>query len=336
MKNQSTIIKGILLVVGALILISFPLVAPNRYYVHIVNMAGLWILLSLGLNICMGYCGQINLGLGAFWAVGAYTAAILNTRLGVPIWINLPLGMILAGITAALVALPMLKVKSHYLALVTIGLAETINVILVNETWLTEGPLGISFIKMPELFGIPIDGAERYYYLVLIAVILGYLVGRRIVSHRVGRSFVAIRDDETAAKAMGVNVPYYQVLSNAIAGVYCGLAGVLYAHMTTYISPDIFEFKNALFVLTATLMGGMGSLAGSLIGALAMPLIQEYLRAFKNWQLVFFGLVIMLTVLFMPGGVVGLARKIEEAGGIRLPWARKQTEEKPKGEPNVS
>ena len=326
MKNQSTIIKGILLVVGALILISFPLVAPNRYYVHIVNMAGLWVLLSLGLNICMGYCGQINLGLGAFWAVGAYTAAILNTRLGVPIWINLPLGMILAGITAALIALPMLKVKSHYLALVTIGLAETINVILVNETWLTEGPLGISFIKMPELFGIPIDGAERFYYLVLIAVILSYLIGRRIVSHRVGRSFVAIRDDETAAKAMGVNVPYYQVLSNAIAGVYCGLAGVLYAHMTTYISPDIFEFKNALFVLTATLMGGMGSLAGSIIGALGMPLIQEYLRAFKNWQLVFFGLVIMLTVLFMPGGVVGLARKIEEAGGIRWPWSRKPTE----------
>jgi branched-chain amino acid transport system permease protein len=326
MKNQSTIIKGILLVVGALILISFPLVAPNRYYVHIVNMAGLWVLLSLGLNICMGYCGQINLGLGAFWAVGAYTAAILNTRLGVPIWINLPLGMILAGITAALIALPMLKVKSHYLALVTIGLAETINVILVNETWLTEGPLGISFIKMPELFGIPIDGAERFYYLVLIAVILGYLIGRRIVSHRVGRSFVAIRDDETAAKAMGVNVPYYQVLSNAIAGVYCGLAGVLYAHMTTYISPDIFEFKNALFVLTATLMGGMGSLAGSLIGALAMPLIQEYLRAFRNWQLVFFGLAIMLTVLFMPGGVVGLARKIEEAGGIRWPWSSKPTE----------
>jgi branched-chain amino acid transport system permease protein len=126
---------------------------------------------------------------------------------------------------------------------------------------------------------------------------------------------------------MGVNVPYYQVLSNAIAGAYCGLAGVLYAHMSTYISPDIFEFKNALFVLTATLIGGMGSLAGSLIGALAMPLVQEYLRAFKSWQLVFFGLAIMVTVLFMPGGVVGLAQKIEAAGGIRWPWSSKPTEE---------
>ena len=114
------------------------------------------------------------------------------------------------------------------------------------------------------------------------------------------------------------------------------MAGVLYAHMSTYISPDIFEFKNALFVLTATMIGGMGSLAGSLVGAIGMPLVQEWLRAIKNWQLVGFGLAIMLVVLFMPGGVVGLTQKIEEAGGIRWPWARKETGEKPKGEPNVS
>lgn len=336
MRNQSSIIKAILLAVGAIVAIAFPLVAPNRYIVHIVNMAGIWTLMSLGLNICMGYCGQINLALGAFWAVGAYTAALLNTRLGVPIWINMPIGMVLAGITGALIALPMLKVKSHYLALVTIGLAETINIILVNETWLTEGPLGISGIQMPNLFGIPIDGDERFYYLILVCLAIGYLIARRIVSHRVGRSFIAIRDDDTAAKAMGVNVPYYQVLSNAIAGVYCGVAGVLYAHMSTYISPDIFEFKNALFVLTATLIGGMGSLAGSLVGGLGMPLVQEWLRAFKSWQLVGFGLAIMLVVLFMPGGVIGLTRKIEEAGGIRWPWARKETELPAREEPNVS
>jgi len=126
-------------------------------------------------------------------------------------------------------------------------------------------------------------------------------------------------------------------MANAIAGVYCGVAGVLYAHMTTYISPDIFEFKTALFVLTLTLIGGMGSLAGSVVGGLALPLALEYLRAFKNWQLVGYGLAIMLVVLFMPGGVMGLARKIEQAGGIRWPWARQQTGEKPEmEEPNVS
>ena len=336
MKNQSNIVKINLMVVASLVVLAFPLVAPNRYIVHIVNMCGIWVLMSLGLNLCMGYCGQINLALGAFWAVGAYTAALLNTRFGAPIWVNMPIGMVLAGITGALIAVPMLKVKSHYLALVTIGLAETINIILVNETWLTEGPLGISAIQMPNLFGIAFDGDERFFYLILICVVVGYLVARQIVSHRIGRSFIAIRDDLTAAKAMGVNVSKYQIMANSLAGVYCGVAGVLYAHMSTYISPDIFEFKNALFVLTATMIGGMGSLAGSLVGAIGMPLVQEWLRAIKNWQLVGFGLAIMLVVLFMPGGVVGLTQKIEEAGGIRWPWARKETGEKPKGEPNVS
>lgn len=337
MKNRSRMLKWILLAVGALVLLAYPLIAPNRYTVHIVNMAGIWILMSLGLNLAMGYCGQINLALGAFWGVGAYTAALLSTRFGVPIWINLPLGMALAGLTGALIALPMLKVRSHYLALVTIGLAETINIIMVNETWLTEGPLGISGIPMPHLFGIAFDGAERFFYIILVFVVLGYLIARQIVNHRIGRAFIAIRDDETAARAMGVNVAFYQVLANAIAGVYCGVAGVLYAHMSTYISPDIFEFKNALFVLTMTMVGGMGSLAGSIVGGLALPLTQEWLRAIKHWQLVGFGLAIIIVVLFMPGGVVGLTQKIEQAGGIRLPWMRKPAEDKPQmEEPNVA
>lgn len=335
MKSQSSIIKGTLLVIAAVVLLVFPLVAPTRYQVHVINMAGLYILMSLGINLAMGYCGQINLALGAFMAMGAYTAALLNTRLGVPIWINMPLGMILAGITGALIALPMLKVKSHYLALVTIGLAETINIIIVNETWFTEGPLGISGIKMPELFGIPLDGAERFYYLVLFFVVVGYLAARQIMNHRTGRAFIAIRDSDVAARAMGVNVAKFQIMANAICGVYCGVAGVLYAHMNTYISPDIFEFKTALFVLTMTMIGGMGSLPGSVVGGLALPLALEYFRAFKNWQLVGFGLAIMLVVLFFPGGVMGIARRLEEIRGLRLPWMRQSEKSAHTEEPNV-
>jgi branched-chain amino acid transport system permease protein len=337
MKNPSIIIKGVGIAIGVLALVAFPLVAPNRYVVHIVNMAGLYILLSLGLNLAMGYCGQINLALGAFWGVGAYTAALLNMHLGAPIWVNLPIGMVLAGIVGALIALPMLKVRSHYLALVTIGLAETINIILVNETWLTQGPLGISGIQMPSLFGIAIDGDERFYYLILAFVVIGFLVARQIVGHRLGRSFVAIRDDEVAAKAMGVNAAYYQILANSIAGVYCGAAGVLYAHLNTYISPDIFEFKSALYVLTMTLVGGMGSLAGSLVGGLGLPITQELLRGIGNWELVGYGIAIMLVVLFFPGGVIGITRRLQESSGIRWPWARKPTVEPSQlEEPNVS
>jgi branched-chain amino acid transport system permease protein len=332
MKKNRITIKTVLLGLGFLLLLIFPHIAANRYQVHIVNMAGLYILLSLGFNLTMGYCGQVNLATGAFMAMGAYTAALLNTRLGMPFWVNLPLGMALAGLTGALIALPMLKVRAHYLALVTIGLAETINIIIVNETWLTEGPLGISGIKMPVLFGFALDRDERFYYLVLACVIIGYLVAQRIVSHRIGRSFKAIRDSDVAARAMGVNVAKYQIMANALCGVYCGVAGVLYAHMNTYISPDIFDQRTALFVQAMTLIGGLGALPGSVVGGLALPLSLEYLRAFKNWQLVGFGLAIMLVVLFMPGGVVGLARRVEEAGGIRWPWARKPANAEPETE----
>jgi branched-chain amino acid transport system permease protein len=329
--------KGVVLGLVFLFLLGFPLVASNRYQVHVVNMAGLYILMSLGLNLCMGYCGQINLALGAFWGVGAYTAALLSTRLGTSIWINMPVAMVVTGLVGAFIALPMQKVKSHYLALVTIGLAETINIILVNLTELTGGPLGISGIPMPSLFGIPIDGDERFYYLVLVCVVIAFLAARQMMKHRIGRSFMAIRDNDVAAKAMGVNTAKYQIMANTICAVYCGVAGVLYAHMATYISPDIFEFKSALFVLTMTLIGGMGSLAGSVIGGLALPLVQESLRAIGNWQLIGFGLAIMLVVLFVPGGVMGLTRRLEEGGGIRWPWARRRIHEKPDMEsPNVS
>src|SRR5512143_4117731 len=167
----------------------FPRIAQNSYQVHIINMAGIYILISLGLNLAMGYAGQFNLAMGALWGVGAYTAALLNTKLGVPFWLNLPAAMIAAGIIGAIVGLPSLKVRSHYLAIVTIGLGEVINIILVNEEEITGGALGISRITKPTIFGFPIDNDEGFYYIILVVVILGYLIARQIVSHRIGRAF---------------------------------------------------------------------------------------------------------------------------------------------------
>jgi branched-chain amino acid transport system permease protein len=306
----------------------FPLLAQNRYQVHIINMVGIYILISLGLNLAMGYAGQFNLAMGALWGVGAYTAALLNTRLGIPFWLNLPAAMIVAGAIGALVGLPSLKVRSHYLAIVTIGLGEVINIILVNEEELTGGALGIPRIQMPSFFGIPLNTDERFYYVILVVVILGYLIARQIVSHRIGRSFIAIRDDYQAARAMGVNTAYYQILAFAISAAYAGAAGALFAHLNTYISPDIFEFKSTLFVMTMTMIGGMGNLLGSLVGGLALPILQEYLRAIEDWQLVGFGVAIMVVVLFMPGGVIELTRRLETSSNIRVPGSTQTSEEK--------
>jgi branched-chain amino acid transport system permease protein len=328
MKKKSRIIKWIFLGAVVSILLVFPFIAQNRYQVHIINMVGIYILMSLGLNLAMGYAGQFNLAVGALWGVGAYTAAILNTKLGVPFWLNLPAAMIVAGIFGAVVGLPSLKVRSHYLAIVTIGLGEVINIILVNEEEFTGGALGIPRIAMPNLFGFPIDNDERFYYIILTMVVLGYLIARQIVSHRIGRSFRAIRDDYQSARAMGVNSAYYQILAFVISAAYAGAAGALFAHLNTYISPDIFEFKSTLFVMTMTMVGGMGNLLGSLVGGLMLPILQEYLRVIGNWQLVGYGIAIMVVVLFVPGGVIELTRRLEASRGFRLPWSTETIEEK--------
>jgi len=331
MKKLSSILKWILIVAVVCLLLVFPAIARSRYQVHIVNNIGIWLLLSLGLNIAMGYAGQFNLALGALWGIGAYTAALLDTRLGVPFWINLPLSIIAGAILAAFVGLPSFKVRSHYLALVTIALGEAINLVLVNEDEITGGALGINRIKPPNLFGWPINTDERFYYLILIMVILGYLVGRQIVSHRIGRAFRALRDDFQAARAMGVNTGYYQILAFAISGAYAGAAGALFAQWNSYISPDIFEFKSALVVLTMILVGGMGSLPGSIVGTVLLLVLNEYLRVFERWQLVGYGVAIMVVVLFLPGGVVELVRRF---GNFRQRWSTRLNDEKSSMEDN--
>jgi len=330
MKKRSSILKWIFIGVIVCLFLVFPAIAKSRYQVHIVNNIGIWLLLALGLNIAMGYGGQFNLALGALWGVGAYTAALLQTRLGVPFWINLPLGIIAGAIMAAFVGLPSFKVRSHYLAIVTIGLGEVINLFLVNQDELTGGALGINRIAPPVLFGFPLDTDERIYYLILIMVVLGYLIGRQIVGHRIGRAFRALRDDFQAARAMGVNTGYYQILAFAISGAYAGAAGVLFAHWNSYISPDIFEFKSALIVLTMLMIGGMGSLPGSVVGTVLLLVLNEYLRVFERWQLVGYGLAIILTVLFLPGGTIELVRRTNiyrQRRSARLETEKSYTEE---------
>lgn len=316
-KRSSRLLKIVAFVLVGCLLLAFPFLAQNRYQIHIINTVGIYILISLGLNIAMGFAGQFNLAMGPLWGIGAFTAAILNTKLGFPFWINLPASIIVAGIIGAIVGLPSFKVRSHYLAIVTIGLGEFINIFFINMVGLTGGPDGIGRIKPPSLFGFPINNDKRFYYLILIIVALGFLIARQILRHRIGRSFRAIRDDYQAAKAMGINIAYYQILAFVISAAYAGAAGALFAHLNTYVSPDIFDFSSTLFVMTMTMVGGMGNLAGSLVGGLALPILQEYLRVIKNWQLVVYGVAIMVVVLYIPGGVMELMRR------MRNPKARR-------------
>ncbi len=311
MKKYTKVINIVLLSLLAILVLIFPMIAKSRYQVHIINMVGIYILLSLGLNIAMGYAGQYNLAMGGLWAIGAYTAGLLNTRLGFPLWATLPCAIIAGGLVGGFVGLPSLKVRAHYLSIVTIGLNEIINIILVNEEKFTGGVDGISRIKMPNLFGLAIDTDEKYYYLIVIAVIVGFLLARQILSGRIGRNFRAIRDDFKTAPAMGVNLGANKILAFIISGCFAGAAGALYAHLNTYISPDIFEHKTTLFIMTMTMVGGMGNLYGSLVGSFILPVLQEYLRAIQEWQFVVYGVSILVIVLFIPGGLMELVNRIK-------------------------
>jgi branched-chain amino acid transport system permease protein len=324
MNKKLKIVKVVLFTIVAIVLLVFPFIAKSSYQVHILNMCGIYILLSLGLNIAMGYAGQFNLAMGALWGMGGYTAGILSTKFGSPFWVNFPLAMLFAGIVGAFVGLPSLKVRAHYLSIVTIGLGEVINLILVNQEDFTGGVLGISGIKTPIFFGIPLDSEEKYFYLILIVVILGYLLARQIVANRVGRSFRAIRDDPLTAQAMGVNIGTYKILAFFISAVFAGAAGALYAHLNAYISPDIFDYRSTMFIMTMTMIGGMGNLNGSIIGGILLPVLQEYLRAIQNWQLVGYGLIILLVVLFIPGGIIQLVQRKVSIPKINLPWTDKK------------
>ena len=333
MKNKISTARWVLFGAGAVAALSFPFLATTPYQIHILNLAGIYILLSLGLNIAMGYAGQFNLALGALWGVGSYTAAILNTKLGTPFWLTLPAAIIVTTLIGALVGLPSLKVRSHYLAIVTIGLGQVINILMLNLEDFTGGALGIGNIQKPVFFGLTIGDDKSFYFLILIAVIIGYIIARQVVGHRIGRAFRAIRDDYQAAKAMGINTAYYQILAFAISAAYAGVAGVLFAHLNSYISPDIYEFKSTLFVMTMTLVGGMGNLAGSIGGGLALPILNEYLRVIKDWQKVAYGLSIMIVVLFMPGGVIELTRRMRNSRKNNLPGSGMPVEqEKPQEE----
>lgn len=311
MKKRSDVIKMVLMALVGVFLVAFPLIAKNRYQVHILNMVGIYLILSLGLNIAMGYAGQMNLAMGALWAVGAYTAGLLNTRFGLPLWLTLPTAIIMGGLVGGFVGLPALKVRAHYLSIVTIGLNEVINIILVNETALTGGVDGISKITKPVLFGLPIDTEQKYYYLILVSALICYLIARQILAGRVGRNFRALRDDYQTAPAMGINAGFYKVLAFVISGCFAGAAGALYAHLNAYISPDIFEHKTTLFIMTLTMVGGLGNLSGSIIGSFILPVLQESLRAIQDWQYVVYGLAIMVVVLFVPGGLMELGGRLK-------------------------
>lgn len=285
--------------------IALPWFVSSTYGLVLLNMALIHSLLVLGFNFIYGLTGILSLAQAALWGIGAYTSAILTTEKGLSFWLALPAAGILAGLAAFLLGVFTLKLKSHYLTMVTIGFSEIVRLVLLNYEELTHGAFGIRNIPPPALGPLTLQNPRLFYYLALFFVLLALLFTGRFRDSRLGLALQALRDDELAAAAVGVDVAYGKILAFTLSGLLSGVAGSLFAHFATYISPDLFSLEATIRFLSMLLIGGVGTLAGPVIGAFFLTYLPEWLRFLQDYYMAVYGLGILLVLIFLPQGIAG-------------------------------
>ncbi|MBT8547998.1 branched-chain amino acid ABC transporter ATP-binding protein/permease [Polynucleobacter paneuropaeus] len=303
------------LLVAIVGLICLPLFVENPYYIHLAETILIYTILLFGLDIVVGYVGQVSLGHAGLFGIGSYTAGILYFHLGWPIWATVPASIIVTAIFGGILALPALKVIGPYLAMVTLAFG-TIAQILINEmTWLTEGPLGIKLTR-PELMGVPMTKAE-YFWLVAAIMIIAMIVVDRFVKSQMGRAFEALRDSPVACDCMGVSVYRFKVIAFVISAGFAGLAGSLYSYSEQYISPNTYNNELAVLFLLAIIMGGRKSRLGAAIGAAIIVLLPKLLDDINLFRIVASIIAIVVTV----GAIMALSKKITTPKRVAIPVA---------------
>ncbi len=300
---------------GLAILTLFMLVMPltsSFYQTNIMISALLYVMLALGLNIVVGLAGQLVLGYVAIYAVGAYAYGLLYQFLGWGFWACLPVGGILAVLFGLALGFPVLRLRGDYLAIVTLGFGEIVRLALQNWTSLTGGPRGISDIPRPGFFGLEMDinaSTTYVYYLVLAAVVITIIMISRLKNSRVGLALQALREDEIACEAMGIDITRVKLSAFALGSCWAGFAGVIFAAKTTYINPSSFTFMESAMILSMVVLGGMGSIAGVVIAAMILILAPEYLRAFSEYRMLIFGAIMVIMMIFRPQGLISGERR---------------------------
>jgi branched-chain amino acid transport system permease protein len=289
-------------------LIIFPLFL-NDYYRDIMTLTGMYIVLALGLNLVVGQAGLLNLGYVAFYAIGAYTYAILSTTFGLTFWYGLVAGGSVAAAFAVLLGMPTLRLRGDYFAIVTLGLGEITRIILNNWDGMTGGPNGISKIGRPVIAGYELHTTLDFYYLITVIVIITVFAMHRLIASRIGRAWVAIREDEVAAEAMGVNTYRMKLLAFVLGSAWAGIVGVFFSAKMAFVSPESFTFLESVMILCMVVLGGMGSIPGIILGALLLITIPEIFREFQDYRMLAFGVALVLMMVFRPQGLLGARKK---------------------------
>jgi branched-chain amino acid transport system permease protein len=341
---------GLALIAVALVALPFALTQIGTAWVRITNLAILFVLLSLGLNIVVGFAGLLDLGYIAFYAVGAYIYALLASPhfdLHLPFWVILPIGAAVACTFGVLLGTPTLKLRGDYLAIVTLGFGEIIRILLNNLARpfnVTNGPQGItlidpfrigdfSFAKTETILGVTFTGPIKYYFLLLVVLLVIVVVNLRLQNSRLGRAWEAIREDEVAARAMGINTTRTKLLAFAMGASFGGISGGIFAAIQGFISPESFVLVESVMVLSMVVLGGMGNIWGVILGAVLLSFVPEVLRytvepvqraVFGRMlvepeviRMLLFGLALVLMMLFRPAGILPSAVRKRELEGTR-------------------
>jgi branched-chain amino acid transport system permease protein len=278
----------------------------NLYYLHILNLAGIYTLIAIGLNLLAGYTGQVSMGQAGFYAVGTYVSALLMMNLQLSFWSASLAAMLVAAVLGMVIGIPAMKLSGPYLVLATVGFGEIVRLVVLNWTPVTKGAAGLTAIPLPRLFGLQIATEPQFYYLILAALLLGSWVAWRLAASKIGRTYHAVREDELAAEAMGVPVNLYKVSAFVISAIYAGAAGALFGSFAGVASPDNFTFDDSVGFLCMSVVGGNRTILGAVVGAFVLTGLSEALRVFQAYRLIIYGAILILTVIYMPNGLIGL------------------------------
>jgi branched-chain amino acid transport system permease protein len=307
--------KTVAIAFACLVALAIPLAMHDDYVIQLLNIGILNAIVVLGLNFVTGWTGQINFGQAAFYGLGAYATAIA-TKSGLP-WIVTPvLSVAIVLVASLLLGLPTLRLRTYYLAMTTIGFGEIVRLIIVYWEPVTGGTSGLRAIPPISVFGISPHGLIQHYYLLLAMLALAVLVAARIRHSALGRAMIATKDSEIAAEQSGVDTTRTKLLAFMIGAVYAGLAGCLYASSIRFVSPDSFSGVQAVLLMTMLIVGGMGSIAGAIAGALALTFLPEMLRFLGQWYLVLYGLGVIAVIVLTPGGLASIMTMIAPRRGV--------------------
>jgi len=312
------------LVLGLTVAATAPAWVWNPYHLHTLIMAGIFAVLALSLNLLLGYTGQLSLGHAAFFGIGAYATGLLTVKLEWSAWIGLLAAIVLPGVAGYVIGRLALKLRGAYFVLLTISFAGCVSLVSVNWMDLTNGPLGLPGVPPLEiaLLGLPalsLRSKTAFYYVVLVAVALSYLVCVALIRSRVGRALVALRENETLAASVGIDGTHYLVLAAVVSAAMAGFGGGLYAHYTRFVSPEVFLFTYTVTMVIMVVAGGKGTLAGPIVGAVLFTVLPEALRAATSWQwqMLLYGILLVGVLFFMPEGIVPALRGLGPAARRR-------------------